>query len=95
LPRSRTELTAQADERKARNLERDGVSETDDASCATDNTLKATRSGQARAPEREREEDRRGNVTSGWSGDWKPGSRWWSEGLKEEEAEEGSDGREG
>jgi hypothetical protein len=64
---------AQAADRKARNLERDGASETDGASEATDNTLKARRSGQVRVPERECVEDRGGNVTSGWSGDWKPG----------------------
>jgi hypothetical protein len=60
--------------RKARNLERVGVPETEDASEATEKTLKASQSGQAHVLERGREEDRGGNVRSGWPGE--PGSRW-------------------
>jgi hypothetical protein len=76
-PRStRPRLTARESE-KARNLERVGVSETDDASEATGNTLKTSRAArsasQLRASERRHEEDRHDNATSGCPGE--PGRR--------------------
>jgi predicted RNA-binding protein with PUA domain len=69
VPRSLAGVARKERSRTARNLERVGVSETEDASEATDKTLKASQGGQAHALEREREEDRGGNARSGWPGE--------------------------
>jgi len=62
--------------RKARNLERAGVSETDDASEATDNTLKTDRAVKPALPKRGAKKTAPAKVRSGWPGEWKSGSRW-------------------